>query len=360
MKILAIDTSCDETAAAVVEGRRCLSSVIASQITDHQVWGGVVPSVAKRAHEARIDTVIAHALKRARVSSDELSAIAVTLGPGLAIALEVGIATAKKLARDWKLPIVPVNHMAGHLFSPFVQNRNGNPDRPMVFPMMAVLVSGGHTEIVLWRNHLDYEVIGRTVDDAAGEALDKAAKILGFSYPGGPIIERLAHQATEQDRYQFTRPMLRSPSYDMSFSGLKTSLLYQYRSMSADEQANQIAELAQSIQEGIFDTIIRKTNRALKAHPVQALTIGGGVAVNRRFRVLMRRLATRHNLPCITPPFRYLNQDNAAMIGVVGSYLLDAGKIAEEPENLDRMPRWSLPAYITVAQQTIHLKQRTS
>lgn len=356
--ILAIDTSCDETAAAIVQGRRVLSSVVFSQIHEHQQWGGVVPSVAKRAHTQRIEPVIEQALRKAHVSYRDLKAVAVTIGPGLAIALEVGIKTAQRICMEQRLPLIAVNHMEGHLFSPFVQNSRGNPVREFPFPMIAVLVSGGHSEFVLWTDTMKYEVIGRTVDDAAGEALDKAAKILGFGYPGGPIIERLAAEVGNRDLYQFPRPMLRSPSFDMSFSGLKTSLLYQVRSMTEDQKNTKLHDLASSFQEAVFDTILRKLTRAIRKTKVQTLTLGGGVGVNARLRALLRRYARANDINLYTPPFKYLNFDNAAMIGIVGSYKLDAHQYVADIASLDRIPRLSLPAFQTIAEQSRFMKKR--
>ena len=217
MKILAIDTSCDETSVAVTDGRRVLSNVIYSQILIHKKWGGVVPSLAKRAHEERIDLVINESLKKVNLDPvsnsfppvlattarrrdpflfatqiNKLDYVAVTQGPGLAVALEVGIRKAKELAEKYKKKLIAINHLEGHIYSPFVQNSRGNPDREFNFPYLVLIISGGHTEFVIFKNHLKYEVIGSTLDDAAGEALDKAAKLLGLGYPGGAVIERLA------------------------------------------------------------------------------------------------------------------------------------------------------------------------
>ena len=206
--VLAIDTSCDETAAAVVQGRRILGNAIYSQILSHKQWGGVVPSLAKRAHEERIDFIVDEALKRAKVTPAEIDAFAATQGPGLAIALEVGIKKAKELAARYNKPLVAVNHMEGHIYSVFAQNRNGNPERDFTFPYLALLVSGGHTEFVTFTGHGQFERIGHKVDDAAGEALDKAGRMLGLGYPAGAAIERLAKEVDNVDVYTFPRPML--------------------------------------------------------------------------------------------------------------------------------------------------------
>ena len=222
--ILAIDTSCDETSVAIVEGRRVLSHVEYSQIAMHVKWGGVVPSIARRAHEERIDWVVDQAVKKFEIKN--IDCIAVTYGPGLAIALEVGIKKAKELTRKFKKKLIAVNHLEGHIYSSFVQNSRGNPIRDFRFPYLALVISGGHTEIVLWRDHLKYEVLGETLDDAAGEALDKAAKMLDLGYPGGPVIERLAKEVQNKDFYNFPRPMLKSKTLEFSFSGLKTAFFY--------------------------------------------------------------------------------------------------------------------------------------
>src|SRR3990167_1756114 len=197
MKILAIETSADETAAAVVEERKVLSNVIYSQILIHKKWGGIFPSLAKRAHEEKIDLIIDEALEKFKM--EEISFIAVTQGPGLAVALEVGIRKAKELAVKFNKKIIAVNHLEGHIYSAFVQNSKGNPKHDFKFPYLALIVSGGHTEFVILKNHLEYEIIGQTLDDAAGEALDKGAKLLGLGYPGGPVIERLSKDANNID-----------------------------------------------------------------------------------------------------------------------------------------------------------------
>src|SRR3989344_105666 len=205
MNILSIETSADETAVAVTSERKVLANVIYSQILLHKKWGGIFPSLAKRAHEERIDKVVVQALKN--YSMDEIDYIAVTQGPGLAVALEVGIKKAKDLAQKYNKKIIPVNHLEGHIYSNFVQSSKGNPKRDFRFPYLALIVSGGHTEIVLFKNHIDYEILGETIDDASGEALDKAAKMLGLGYPGGPAIERLARQVENKDLFSFPRPM---------------------------------------------------------------------------------------------------------------------------------------------------------
>ncbi|MCX7996451.1 MAG: tRNA (adenosine(37)-N6)-threonylcarbamoyltransferase complex transferase subunit TsaD [Patescibacteria group bacterium] len=357
MRVFAIDTSCDETSAAIVDGRRVLSSVIYSQALLHEKWGGVMPSVAKRAHSERIDSVVERAFRKAKLAFGDVDAVAVTQGPGLAIALEVGIAKAKELSAFWGKPLVSVNHMEGHIYSNFVQNSKGNPPREFVFPYLVLLVSGGHTELVLFRDHLDYEVIGRTVDDAAGEALDKASKMLGFSYPGGPVIERLAEEAGNTDEYRFPRPLANRDTLNFSYSGLKTAFLYKLRELDDTARAKAMRSLASSYQEAVFATLVSRTRLAVKKTGVANILLGGGVSVNRRLRVLFRRAAAEQGWTVQFPPFKYLNFDNAAMIGVMGCYKAERGLFAD-PAAIDRKPRMSLPAFITMPSDMKIMKQR--
>jgi len=330
MKILAIDTSADETSVAITEGFRVLSSTIASQIKSHNVWGGIVPSIAKLAHVERIDGVVAETIRKARragllhatlskpcfacdkprrsspssaqnrflecVNKPQdicIGAVAVTYGPGLSIALEVGIKKAKELATAWNLPLIAVNHMEGHLYSPFVQNSKGNPHRELEYPFLSLLVSGGHTQIVLAKQNGLYEIIGETVDDSAGEALDKAGKMLGLGYPGGPIIERLASDVNNVYKYRFPRPMIGEKNCMMSFSGLKTHLYYYLKGEkgnSVDIQSD-IKYIASAFQEAVFNSVIRKFERAINQTGVRYWAVGGGVSINKRLRYLLRTLA---------------------------------------------------------------------
>ena len=341
MNILAIDTSCDETAVAVTAERRVLSNAIYSQIVIHQKWGGVVPSLAKRAHEERIDDVIQIALKKAHMTMADIGAIAVTQGPGLAIALEVGIQKAKELAVKYALPLIGVNHLAGHLYSAFTQNSMGNPVRPIQFPYLGMIISGGHTEFVLWKDHLSYEILGATLDDAAGEALDKAGKLLGLGYPAGPVIEKLAEQVHNIDPYSFPRPMLRSNDLQFSFSGLKTAFYYHLKTMEKTEVQKNLKELASSFQEAVFDTLLAKTEKAIKQTGIVHLVIGGGVTANSYLRSQMRTLVRTYKGAVQFPSYRYLTGDNAAMIGVAAHYYAKQHKFCS-PDNLDRIPRMTL------------------
>lgn len=342
MKILAIETSCDETAAAVTQGRRVLSSSIYSQILIHKRWGGVVPSLAKRAHLERIDGVIDSALKGAGVVWDDIDAIAVTVGPGLAIALEVGVEKAKEFAVRYKKPLVAINHMEGHIMANYAENSHGNPKREIIFPVLALLVSGGHTELVLCRDNLEYEVLGETVDDAVGEALDKAGKMLGLGYPGGPVIERLAREAGNIDTYQFTRPMMRDPGYTFSYSGLKTALYYKLKEMSDKEKKDNLRELASSFQEAAFHVLTVKTERAIKSTGVKRLLVGGGVSANSYLRTKLRALGKKHEVEVLFPHQKYLCTDNAAMIGVAAHFRAEKGEFIKDLSKLDRIPRLHL------------------
>lgn len=376
MNILAIDTSCDETSVAITCGRKVLSNIIYSQILLHKKWGGVVPSIAKRAHEERIDLVVETALiKLSRLPKilsqlnsspfekglvkhlvsknfdnrlyGEIDAIAVTQGPGLAVALEVGIKKAQELAKKYQKKLITVNHLEGHIYSAFVQNSKGNPKHEFKFPYLALIVSGGHTEFVVFKDHLEYEIIGATLDDAAGEALDKAAKLLGLGYPGGPVIERLARTVDNVDGHNFPRPMIKSKDLNFSFSGLKTSFYYYLKGQNGKTPTGLIKDgsirnLASSFQEAVFDTLIKKTEKAIKLTAINQLIVVGGVAANLRLRKLMRDLANKYHGKVLFPAFKYLNGDNAAMIGVVAGYKAKAGQFIKRIDEVDRVPRMSL------------------
>ncbi len=338
MKILAIETSADETAAAVISGRRVLSNVVYSQILIHKKWGGIFPTLAKRAHEEKIGLVVEEATKKYPL--EKLDYIAVTQGPGLAVSLEVGIKRAKELAAKYGKKLISVNHLEGHIYSSFVENSQGNPKHDFNFPYLALVISGGHTELVKFTGHLKYEVIGETIDDAAGEALDKAGKLMGLGYPGGPVIERLAAKVGNRDEYKFPRPMLKSPDLNFSFSGLKTSFFY---FLKKNPQAlKDIAGLASSFQEAVFDTVIKKTDKAMRQTGINRLVIGGGVIANLYLRKKFKELVKKHRGMVLFPPFKYLTGDNAAMIGVVASYKAEKGVFVKDVDKLDRIPRMEL------------------
>jgi len=340
MNILAIDTSCDETAAAVTNGRRILSNIIYSQVLLHKKWGGVVPLLAKRAHEERIDGVIERAIQKSRISWNEIDAIAVTQGPGLAIALGIGIQKAVDLSKKYNKPLIGINHLEGHLYSVFAQNSKGSPHRPIEFPYLSMIISGGHTEFVVWKDYLEYEILGATLDDAAGEALDKAGKLLGLGYPAGEVIERLAEKVNHLDSYQFPRPMLHSKNLNFSFSGLKTSLFYYLRTISEEEKQKKVEELASSFQEAVFDTILYKAENAIKQTGIHNIVIGGGVSANRYLRMKFRGLVKKYSGTVFFPSFKILTGDNAAMIGIAAWKKGEGGMYSLS--SIDRAPRMKI------------------
>lgn len=355
MKILAIETSCDETAAAISDKRRILSNVIYSQALIHKKWGGVVPSLAKRAHQERIDWVIDEAIKKLKrkrskftFQKDEdlkdffnkIDFIAVTQGPGLAPALEVGIKKAKELAKKFNKKIIAVNHLEGHIYSPFVQNSKGQPKNDFNFPYLVLIISGGHTELVIFKDHLVYQVIGSTLDDASGEALDKAAKLLGLGYPGGAVIERLAQKVDNVDFYQFPRPMVKTKDLNFSFSGLKTSFYYFLKKNPLKEK--ELEKLASSFQEAVFDTLLFKTEKAIKQTGINRLLVVGGVSANFYLRKKIRRLIKKYQGEVMFPSYKYLTGDNAAMIAVAAYYKGKKEIFVEDVDSLDRLPRMSL------------------
>jgi N6-L-threonylcarbamoyladenine synthase len=310
MKILAIETSCDETAAAVVaDGREMLSNPIASQVEIHARYGGVVPEVASRQHLLSIIPIVKQAMAEAGVSWKDLSAVAVTVGPGLAGSLLVGVNVAKVIALAHNLPLIGVNHLEGHLYA------NWLGDKDIEFPAVCLIVSGGHSDLVLVRGHGDYVVLGRTRDDAAGEAFDKAARILGLGYPGGPAIEQAAKEGTAS--IPLPRAWLKG-SNDFSFSGVKTALL---RLAEAGKIAS-AADAAASFQVAVIDVLITKTIAVARERRARQVLLAGGVASN---ALLRQRLTESSPIPVLVPP-PVLCTDNAAMIAACGYYRLQAGK----------------------------------
>jgi N6-L-threonylcarbamoyladenine synthase len=303
--ILAIETSCDETAAAVVgDTYEVLSSVVASQIDIHAEFGGVVPELASRAHVELITPIVHQALEKAGVTGPDLTAVAVTSGPGLVGALLVGIATAKSLALGWQVPIVSVNHLEGHLASVFLANRQ------VPFPQTALLVSGGHCMLTRASGVGVYELLGETVDDSIGEAYDKVARYLGLGYPGGPVLDRLA--ASGNDTLDFPRPMLQD-GYEFSFSGLKTAVVNYVRK----EPGFVVADVAASFVAACMDVLCAKIRRALEEFADPALAIVGGVAASPILRQRAQAIAEEFGSQLLIPP-QSLATDNAAMIGIAG------------------------------------------
>ncbi len=309
MKLLGIETSCDETAAAVVEnGTKVLANVVASQMNIHRRFGGVVPEVASRRHVEQITLVIEEALAKAGITLDEVDAIAVTKGPGLVGALLIGVSAAKALAFSRQIPLVGVHHIAGHIYA----NRLVEE---MIFPCLTLVVSGGHTELVLMREHGRYHILGETRDDAAGEAYDKVARALGLAYPGGPEIDRLAQKG--QASIDFPRAWLEPDSYDFSFSGLKSAVLNHLHQLEQKEEPIHQANIAASFQESVVEVLVGKTLRAAEAFQVKQVLLAGGVAANQRLRQRMQQACAQHGLPLVIPPL-WLCTDNAAMIASAG------------------------------------------
>ena len=316
-RILGIETSCDETAVAVVrDGAVIESNVIASQTELHARYGGVMPEQASRAHLRAILPTLDEALETANVSWDDIDAVAVTHGPGLAGALLVGVNVAKGLAFARRKPLLGINHLEGHVYA----NWLSDPALPK-FPLVGLIVSGGHSDLVLADAHGQYRRLGRTRDDAAGEAFDKAARMLGLGFPGGPIIESEAHRG-DPTRYRFPRAWLEPGTYDFSFSGLKTAVLHQIQAIQARGEELPIADLAASFQAAVTDVLATKTARAAQAFGASQIALGGGVAAN---RTLLKTVEKRAQLPVLCPPPR-LCTDNAAMIAAAGYFRYEAGE----------------------------------
>ena len=386
MKILSIETSCDDTCAAVLDDDRILSNVVSSQTDLHAKWGGVVPDIAKRAHQERIMPVIMEALTRSSLrakrsnpclQSKSLSAspllpltreieemmkdidvIAVTIGPGLAPALGVGVNTAKELAIKYRKKLVAVNHIEGHILANFAKNRNGRSsfakatkDKEKIeFPSLILTVSGGHTKIILAQNppespldrgDRNYIVVGETLDDAAGEALDKAAKLLGMGYPGGPVVERLAEKG-DKEWLKLPRPLKGQENFDYSFSGLKTSFYYQIKDWPKERINKNLFNLAASFQEAVIDTLVMKFRKAAEYYQPKTLLASGGVMANMELRKRLRKMAKELGVKIFMPVKKEWNTDNAAMIGVAGYYKAMRGEFVEEIDSLEREARWEI------------------
>ena len=317
--ILAIESSCDDTSAAVIRDGVLLSNVTASQRV-HEEFGGVVPELASRAHQLNIVPVVDAALKHAGVDSKDLSAIAFTRGPGLLGSLLVGVSFAKGMALAHNIPLVEVNHLQAHILAHFIQSENQEPgvETPN-FPFLCLLVSGGNSQIVLVKSHREMEIVGQTIDDAAGEAFDKCAKIMGLPYPGGPWIDRLAKEGNAE-AFQFAKPNI--PGYNYSFSGLKTSFLYFLRD-NLKENENFIeenkADLCASLQKTVIDILINKLKRAAKDLKINEIAVAGGVSANSGLRDALLDLGRRHRWKVHIPPFAYTT-DNAAMVCQAGYF----------------------------------------
>ncbi len=314
--VLGIETSCDETAASVVKnGTEIVSNVVASQIESHKRFGGVVPEIASRHHVEQITIVIEEALQQADLAPAELSAVAVTEGPGLVGALLVGVNAAKAFAFAHSLPLVGVHHIAGHIYA----NRL---EQEMEFPLLSLVISGGHTELILMKEHGDFTVIGETRDDAAGEAYDKVARTLNLPYPGGPHIDRLAHESTEA--VDFPRVWLEEGSYDFSFSGLKSSVLNYMHNMKQRGEAPVPEAVAAGFQNSVVEVVTAKTLRAAREFGVKQVIAAGGVAANKGLRTSLAETFEEEKIPFFIPPLP-LCTDNAAMIAAAGTVMYEKG-----------------------------------
>ena len=314
--VLGIESSCDDTSAAVIRDGVLLSNVIASQDV-HAEYGGVVPELASRAHQQNIVPVVDTALRRAGIDKHDLSAIAFTRGPGLLGSLHVGTSVAKGLSLGLRVPIMDVNHLHGHVLSHFIRREESDPVPE--YPFLCLLVSGGNSQLILVRNYNDMEILGRTIDDAAGEAFDKCAKVMGLPYPGGPHIDRLAAEG-DAARFKFAKPHI--AGLDYSFSGLKTSFLYTLRDnvrLDPDFVEKNRADLAASLQRTIIDILMDKLDKAVKQTGVRTVAIGGGVSANSGVRDAVSDYCRRRELKAFIPP-RLFTTDNAAMVAIAGYY----------------------------------------
>ena len=321
--ILAIESSCDDTSAAVLRDDMLLSNVIASQKV-HEQYGGVVPELASRAHEQNIIPVVAGAIREAGIRKEEIDAVAFTRGPGLMGSLMVGVSFAKSFAQALGKPLVEVNHLQAHVLSHFINRGEPIPQ----FPFICLLVSGGHTQILLLKSHFEMEILGQTIDDAAGEAIDKAAKIMDLGYPGGPIIDRLAKEGNA-DAFKFATPQI--AGYDYSFSGIKTSFLYFLRDRLKEDPEfieKHKADLCASIQKTIVGFLMKKTERAAIDRRVRQVAIAGGVSANSLLRSELQRICDKHHWQAFIPPFKFCT-DNAAMVGIAGYFKYLKGEFAD-------------------------------
>ncbi|MEI6891357.1 MAG: tRNA (adenosine(37)-N6)-threonylcarbamoyltransferase complex transferase subunit TsaD [Pontiella sp.] len=351
MKILGIETSCDETAAAVVEdGRNVLSNAIYSQIAKHRPYGGVVPEIASRNHVAKLPSIIDEALDSAGETYDSIDAIAVTYGPGLASSLLIGFCAAKALAQRLNKPLIGVNHHEGHLHSVFM--KDGAPSEDEVFPMLGLMVSGGDSSLVLMKGIGQYELLGSTIDDAAGEALDKGASVLKLGYPGGPIIQQIAEGGNPKairfprglesvDRgkwiYKYDRDLC------FSFSGLKTSLLTYVKKLDHEPKGQELSDIAASYQEAVTDALTKRTERALKRFEIKSFCCAGGVSLNKVLREKLTALSEKTGIPLLLCP-PSLCTDNAAMIAGAAYEKIRLNKAVDEPNDVNpnlRLADWA-------------------
>ena len=315
--ILGIESSCDDTSAAVIKDGYLLSNVVSSQAV-HEANGGVVPELASRAHQQNIVPVVHEALKRAGVTKEELSAVAFTRGPGLMGSLLVGVSFAKGFARSLNIPLIDVNHLNGHVLAHFIK-AEGEENRQPNFPFLCLLVSGGNSQIILVKAYNDMEILGQTIDDAAGEAIDKCSKVMGLGYPGGPIIDKLARQGNPK-AFTFSKPHI--PGLDYSFSGLKTSFLYSLRDWLKEDPdfiEHHKVDLAASLEATVVDILMDKLRKAAKEYKIKEVAVAGGVSANNGLRNAFREHAEKYGWDIFIPKFSYTT-DNAAMIAITGYF----------------------------------------
>ncbi len=343
MIILGIETSCDETAAAVLKINHSdliiLAENVSSQIALHKKWGGVVPELAARRHVDIILPLINQTLTGAKIKPQELDALAVTGGPGLIIALQVGVETAKTLSWLWQKPLINVNHLEGHLSSPFLnQNSWSLINKKNTWPALALIVSGGHTELHLLKGLGQYQMIGRTLDDAAGEAFDKVAKMLNLGYPGGPKVSRLALEGNTA-AFSFPRPMINKPDFNFSFAGLKTAVLYtlkKYKPSAIDHLLK--ANICASFQQAVVDTLVNKTIKAAKKYKTYTISLSGGVAANQLLRLSLTNAVNKFlsHSRCLVSPLKYAG-DNATMIALAGYIKVRSKKLSNHLNNWQKI-----------------------
>jgi putative glycoprotease GCP len=315
--ILGIESSCDDTSAAVIKDSYLLSNVVSSQAV-HEAYGGVVPELASRAHQQNIVPVVHEALKRAGVTKEELSAVAFTRGPGLMGSLLVGVSFAKGFARSLNIPLIDVNHLNGHVLAHFIKAEDEENRQPN-FPFICLLVSGGNSQIILVKAYNDMEILGQTIDDAAGEAIDKCSKVMGLGYPGGPIIDKLARQGNPK-AFTFSKPHI--PGLDYSFSGLKTSFLYSLRDWLKEDPdfiEHHKVDLAASLEATVVDILMDKLRKAAKEYKIKEVAVAGGVSANNGLRNAFREHAEKYGWDIFIPKFSYTT-DNAAMIAITGYF----------------------------------------
>lgn len=309
MIILAIESSCDETAMAIVEnGRKILSNTVYTQIAIHTMYGGVVPEVASREHIKKVTYVLDDALKQAGLTLDDIDAVAVTKEPGLIGSLMVGVNTAKTISLCFNKPLIYVNHIHGHIYANYLEE-------DFAFPLLALVVSGGHTELVLMKDHMDFEILGETLDDAVGEAYDKVARVVNVGYPGGPIIDKMAHIGTPT--YPLPHIKLSKDSLDFSFSGLKSAVINLCHNANQRGEAIDANNLAASFQNAVIDVLVSKTSKAATMYNVKQVIIAGGVAANKGLRNAMKDKMDELGIKLTVPQFKYCT-DNAAMIAAAG------------------------------------------